>query len=169
MDCIATYTHTLTIDGALFVHLWITSIILRRFHSLTWTLKKPVYRLSWKGQLTCWEMRPVANLKARYYVSIVEKAAFSISPHVLAVWRAQPYRMHYSISEGHTRRVHAFTFIYMHLADALFPQSDSQQWEQQWIQLWLLLMKHWRAQVRDGASLKICDLGWCRRRECEEE
>lgn len=66
------------------------------------------------------EMRPVAKLKAPHYVSIVEKAAFSVSPHVLAVWRAQQYHRHKSISEEHTRQVQAFTFIYTHLADALF-------------------------------------------------
>lgn len=51
----------------------------------------------------------------------LKRLHFSISPRVLAGLKGTyTYRTHQSISEEHTGWVHAFTFIYTHLADALF-------------------------------------------------
>ena len=94
-DTFIAYPPIHAIERAIFVHLWITSIILRWFHSLTWTSKTCIPLILKKGQLTM--LREETSGESKSLLLCINRwkgCIFNISP--------RPCRF-----EGHTHILYA--------------------------------------------------------------
>lgn len=86
----------------------------------------------------------------------LKRLHFQYLPASLQVWRAHTHTIR--ISEEHTCWVHAFTFIYTHLADALFCRGTHGESDSGWNSFFFLFFffDHLpsKVKVRDRASWK---------------